>query len=110
MKITSNTSRMSINGVTLMSALGSILLRFFFMVVSWVWGGDQIPTEFGGVRSPPRLREQRMLRSFLLTAQPPLLEEEGKSTSVRLLCPLCYRRHAGVDCSRKLLPVEVLEI
>src|SRR5215831_10628674 len=32
MKITSKTSRMSMNGVTLMSALGSILRRLFFMV------------------------------------------------------------------------------
>jgi hypothetical protein len=31
-----------------------------------------------GVYSPPRLRELRMLRNFLLIAQPPLLEEEGK--------------------------------
>src|SRR5262249_12378249 len=32
MKITSNTRRISINGVTLMSARGSILRRFFFIV------------------------------------------------------------------------------
>src|SRR5438094_10679241 len=33
MKITSNTRRMSMNGVTLMSARGSILRRFFFMLL-----------------------------------------------------------------------------
>src|SRR3989442_6091338 len=33
MKITSKTRRMSMNGVTLMSARGSILRRFFFMLL-----------------------------------------------------------------------------
>src|SRR6516162_592711 len=33
-----------------------------------------------GTYSPPRLRELRMLCAFLLIAQPPLLEEEGKNS------------------------------
>jgi hypothetical protein len=50
---------------------------------SLLCGADGVVTKLRkqicfGLYSPPRLRELRMLRSFLLIAQPPLLGEEGK--------------------------------
>jgi hypothetical protein len=57
-------------------------------------GGDQIPQRVCfGVYSPPRLRELRMLRGFLLIAQTPLIGQEGKVSAGwcaifgRALCP-----------------------
>ena len=41
-------------------------------------GGDQIPTEFCLWPITTPSARLRMLRNFLLIAQPPLLEEEGK--------------------------------